>query len=108
MCVRAICCDVQFNFVEYPPEEKKLPSGDEIMRMMQEREAKRQLARVEETRRGVQAHLAAAAAAKEVGFLPPCLAEGRGGPARMLVFVGHAVTEGAILFFFFRNCSASG
>lgn len=56
----------QFNFVEYPPEEKKLPSGGDIMKMMQDREAKRQLARVDATRRGVEAQLAATAAAKEV------------------------------------------
>lgn len=53
----------KFNFVEYPPESKKLPSGKEIVKMMEEREAKRRIAAA---RGGVDAHLAAAAAAKRV------------------------------------------
>ncbi|CAN0119135.1 unnamed protein product [Pylaiella littoralis] len=49
-----------FNFVEYPPESKKLPSGTEVVKMMKEREAKR---RIVATRSGIDAHLAAAGAA---------------------------------------------
>lgn len=53
----------KFNFVEYPPESKKLPSGKEIVKMMEEREAKRRIAAA---RAGIDAHLAAAAVAKRV------------------------------------------
>eukprot|EP00752_Nemacystus_decipiens_P004446 g4059.t1 len=52
-----------FNFVEYPPESKKLPSGKEIVKMMEEREAKRRAAAA---RGGIDAHLAAAGALKRV------------------------------------------
>lgn len=53
----------KFNFVEYPPESKKLPSGKEIVKTMEEREAKRRAAAA---RAGVDAHLAAAGAVKRV------------------------------------------
>ena len=53
----------QFNFVEYPPESKKLPSGKEVVKMMEEREARRRAAAA---RAGVDAHLAAATAVKKV------------------------------------------
>ncbi|CAN0537019.1 unnamed protein product, partial [Ectocarpus sp. 8 AP-2014] len=52
-----------FKFVEYPPESKKLPSGKEIVEMMEEREAKRRTAA---TRSGMDAHLAAAGAVTRV------------------------------------------
>lgn len=55
---------VKFNFVEYPPESKKLPSGTEIVKMMEEREAKRRSAAA---RSGIDAHLAAAGAGAAVG-----------------------------------------
>ncbi|CAM9434076.1 unnamed protein product [Ectocarpus fasciculatus] len=48
-----------FKFVEYPPESKKLPSGKDIVKMMEEREAKRRTAA---TRSGIDAHLAATGA----------------------------------------------
>ncbi|CAM9183498.1 unnamed protein product [Scytosiphon promiscuus] len=50
-----------FNFVEYPPESKKLPSGNDIVKMMEEREAKR---RETAARSGIEAHLAAATATR--------------------------------------------
>ncbi|CAN0449695.1 unnamed protein product, partial [Hapterophycus canaliculatus] len=50
-----------FNFVEYPPESKKLPSGNDIVKMMEEREAKR---RETAARSGIEAHLAAAGATR--------------------------------------------
>lgn len=53
----------KFKFVEYPPESKKLPSGKEIVKMMEEREAKRRSAA---TRSGIDAHLAAAGAMTRV------------------------------------------
>ena len=62
-CSRAHSSQRQFNFVEYPPESKKLPSAKEIVKSMEEREAKRRAAAA---RAGVDAHLAAAGALKRV------------------------------------------
>ena len=47
----------QFNFVEYPPESKKLPSADEIVKMMEQRKSKRLSAQVDATRAALDARL---------------------------------------------------
>ncbi|CAN0229577.1 unnamed protein product [Ascophyllum nodosum] len=60
-----------FNFVEYPPESKKLPSADEIVKMMEQRKSKRLSAQVDATRAALDARLGTRSEATVDANAPP-------------------------------------